>query len=123
MTTPDTADVAQIFAAVDAQDVQTITSLLAEDASFTFGNNETLVGRDQIREGVTGFFQTIAGLKHSILKTWSDDTDVVVEATATYDRLDGQQVTIPVVSILSRDAAAKITSYRVYFDLTPVYAL
>ncbi|MDT5152985.1 MAG: hypothetical protein QOI01_4718, partial [Mycobacterium sp.] len=39
-----------------------------------------------------------------------------------YDRKDGQQVTIPCVTIFHTDGAGKIDDYRVYFDSTPIYA-
>ena len=114
--------VTKIFAATDAQDVPAIMDLCADDITAFFGNSEAMVGRDQVHEGVAAFHQSVAGLKHTILKTWFDDTDSVVEATATYDRLDGKQVTLPVVAIMSHNEAGKITSYRVYFDIAPVYA-
>jgi hypothetical protein len=39
-----------------------------------------------------------------------------------YERLDGGEVTIPVVSAWTVDDQARITDYRVDFDLAPVYA-
>jgi len=33
-----------------------------------------------------------------------------------------EQVTIPCVTIFHVDAAGKIDAYRVYFDVTPIYA-
>jgi hypothetical protein len=43
-------------------------------------------------------------------------------AEVTYDRKDGQQVTIPCVTIFHLDTAGKIDTYRVYFDVAPIYA-
>ena len=45
-------------------------SVFAEDARLVFGNGQPLVGPDEIRTGITAFFDTIAGLRHSIATEW-----------------------------------------------------
>jgi ketosteroid isomerase-like protein len=111
-----------IFAVVDAMDVATVASLFAEDGRVVFGNGQPLVGIEEIRTGTTAFFDTIAGQHHEVVTEWSFLDDTIVELKVTYDRLDGQQVTIPVVTIFHTDAADKIDDYRVYFDPAPIYA-
>jgi ketosteroid isomerase-like protein len=118
-TRPSTRDV---FATVDSMDVATITSLFAADGRVVFGNAEPLVGIDEIRTGLIAFFDTIAGLRHEIVNDWNVGDDAIVEFKVTYDRKDGQQVTIPCVTIFHTDAADKIDAYRVYFDAAPIYA-
>jgi ketosteroid isomerase-like protein len=118
-TRPSTRDV---FATVDSMDVATITSLFAADGRVVFGNAEPLVGIDEIRTGLIAFFDTIAGLRHEIVNEWNVGDDAIVEFKVTYDRKDGQQVTIPCVTIFHTDAADKIDAYRVYFDAAPIYA-
>ena len=59
-TRPDTRN---LFAVTDSMDVATLASLVAEDAQVVFGNNQPLVGVDEIRTGLTAFFETIAGLR------------------------------------------------------------
>jgi uncharacterized protein (TIGR02246 family) len=111
-----------IFAVVDAMDVATVASLFAEDGRVVFGNGQPLVGIEEIRTGTTAFFDTIAGQHHEVVTEWSFLDDTIVELKVTYDRKDGQQVTIPVVTIFHTDAAGKIDDYRVYFDPAPIYA-
>jgi ketosteroid isomerase-like protein len=118
-TRPSTRDV---FATVDSMDVATITSLFAADGRVVFGNAEPLVGIDEIRTGLIAFFDTIAGLRHEIVNEWNVGDDAIVEFKVTYDRKDGQQVTIPCVTIFHTGAADKIDAYRVYFDAAPIYA-
>lgn len=118
-TRPSTRNV---FATVDSMDVDTITPLFAADSRVVFGNGQPLVGIDEIRTGITAFFDTIAGLRHEIVNEWNLGDDAIVEFKVTYDRKDGQQVTIPCVTIFHTDAAAKIDAYRVYFDVAPIYA-
>jgi SnoaL-like domain len=111
-----------IFAMIDAMDVATIASLFARDGRVVFGNSQPLVGIDQIHTGTTAFFDTIAGLHHTIVNEWNFSNDTITELKVTYDRKDGQQVTIPCVTIFHSDAAGKIDDYRVYFDVAPIYA-
>ncbi|MDT7765555.1 MAG: hypothetical protein QOC63_4975 [Mycobacterium sp.] len=65
---------------------------------------------------------TIAGQHHEIVNEWNFGSDAIVELRVTYDRTDGRQVTIPVVTIFHTDAAGKIDDYRVFFDAAPIYA-
>lgn len=118
-TRPSTRNV---FVTVDSMDVDTITSLFAADSRVVFGNGQPLVGIDEIRTGITAFFDTIAGLRHEIVNEWNLGDDAIVEFKVTYDRKDGQQVTIPCVTIFHTDVAGKIDAYRVYFDVAPIYA-
>ncbi len=67
-----------------------------------------MVGVDEIRTGTTAFFATIAGLHHEVVNEWNVNDDSIVELKVTYDRKDGQQVTIPCVAIFHTDAAGKI---------------
>jgi ketosteroid isomerase-like protein len=56
------------------------------------------------------------------VKEWTVGDDTIVELKVTYDRKDGQQVTIPCATIFHTDAAGKIDDYRVFFDVAPIYA-
>jgi ketosteroid isomerase-like protein len=116
---PQTRD---LFATVDSMNVATIATHFAEDAQVVFGNGQPFVGIEAIRAGLTAFFDTIAGLHHEIVKEYNVGTDTILEFKVTYDRKDGQRVTIPCVTIFHVDAAGKIDAYRVYFDVTPIYA-
>ena len=112
----------KFFAMVDAMDVATVASLFAKDGRVVFGNGQPLVGIEEIRTGITAFFDTIAGQHHEVVKEWSFLDDTIIELRVTYDRKDGEQVTIPCVTIFHADAAGKINDYRVYFDAAPIYA-
>jgi ketosteroid isomerase-like protein len=118
-TRPRTRD---LFAVVDSMDVASVTRLFAENARVVFGNGQPLIGTDEIRTGVVAFFDTIAGQHHDVVNEWNVGDDNVIELKVTYDRKDGQQVTIPVVTIFHTDGAGKIDDYRVYFDSAPIYA-
>ena len=119
ITRPQTRDV---FAMIDTMDVRTLATLFAEDGRVVFGNDQPLVGIDEIRTGTTAFFDTIAGLHHTIVNEWNFGNDTIVELKVSYDRKDGQQVTIPCATLFHADATGKIDDYRVYFDVAPIYA-
>jgi ketosteroid isomerase-like protein len=118
-TRPSTRD---LFATVDSMDVAKIASLFAAGSRVVFGNGQPLIGIDEIRLGITAFFDTIAGLRHEIVNEWNVGDDAIVEFKVSYDRKDGKQVAIPCVTIFHTDAAGKIDAYRVYFDVAPIYA-
>jgi uncharacterized protein (TIGR02246 family) len=111
-----------VFAATDAMDVDAVAALFAKDARIVFGNGQPMLGVDEIRAGTTAFYDTIAGLHHEIANEWNFGNDTIVELKVTYHRKDGQQVTIPCVTIFHADAAGKIDDYRVYYDVAPIYA-
>jgi SnoaL-like domain len=112
----------ELFAMTDSMDVDTLLSVFAQDARLVFGNGQPLVGLDEIRTGTTTFFETIAGLHHSIVAERNFGADTIIELKLTYDRKDGRQVTIPCVTLFHTDATGKIDDYRVHFDVAPIYA-
>lgn len=112
----------RVFGAVDALDADALGALLAEDARMVFGNGEPLLGRAAILAGCEEFASSIRGLRHRVVRDWVSGRDTIVEAEATYSRLDGKEVTVPVVSIWRIDDDGLIGDYRVFYDLAPVYA-
>jgi ketosteroid isomerase-like protein len=110
------------FATVDTMDVATIATFFAKDARVVFGNGQPMVGIDEIRSGLTAFYATIAGLHHEIVNEWDAGAETIFELKVTYARTDGQQVTIPCVTIFRIDDAGEIDDYRVYFDVAPIYS-
>jgi hypothetical protein len=59
---------------------------------------DEVVGRDAIEQAIAGFFSTIKGLSHHIVEQWDVDDTTIVQTEATYTR------------------------YRIFVDLSPVYA-
>jgi limonene-1,2-epoxide hydrolase len=110
------------FATVDTMDVAAIAPFFADDARVVFGNSQPMVGIDEFRAGLTAFYATIAGLHHEIVNEWNVGGEAIFELRVTYDRTDGQQVTIGCVTIFHTDDAGEIDDYRVYFDVAPIYS-
>ena len=118
--------VADLFDAVDALDATAFAERFTEDGTFRFGNAPPVVGRRQIEESVAGFFSMISGLKHEIVGEWSGawegGTVTSVETTVTYRRKDATVTdAIPVTSTL-RMRGDLIADFRVFADISPVFA-
>jgi len=114
-------DVDRLFKSIDQMDADEFSSFLTEDGVFTFGNAEPVRGRQAVRDAVAGFFSSIAGLHHHDATTWDADEVVVTEGRSTYTRHDGGVVEVPFVNVYRMEGDL-IRDYRIYIDISPVYA-
>jgi Domain of unknown function (DUF1857)/SnoaL-like domain len=112
----------EVFRRIDAFSSTEFAGLFAPDGKLVFGNGDPMTGPGAIELGVAGFSGTIKGVRHEIVNEWYEQGNTVLELTTTFDRLDGKQVTIPVVCIFHRRDDGLIDDYRVFFDVAPVYA-
>lgn len=111
---------------VDNKDADAFAAAFTEEAWLRFGNNEPIVGRDNIRDAIAGFFTMFASLSHEpIGTTWSDGT-LVLEANVTYTLHKGGTVTVPACTIfrMSEQGGGKPLARRcqIYVDLSPLFA-
>ena len=111
-----------LFAAVDAQDVDALAALLADDSRLVFGNQEPLLGRAAVLAGNEAFFQLVRGLRHQVRNEWTVGADTIAETDVTYTRLDGKEVTVPAVTIWRVDGDGLIVDLRIYVDQAPLFA-
>ena len=114
-------DVAAIFADIDAFDPEKFVAHLTPDVAFRFGNADPVVGRAAVKEAVTGFFSTIAGLTHHILNIYESGETAIAKMDVEYRRQDGKSVTVPNADILVFDGDL-VSDWQIYIDVTPVYA-
>jgi ketosteroid isomerase-like protein len=115
------------FQLIDAMDADAAAQAFADDGTFRFGNAEPAVGREQVRDNISEFFAMIAALDHRITGVWSGDWEQgevkSVEAEAVYTRKDGSRtMPLPVTSTL-RMRAGLIQDYRIFMDISPLFAL
>ena len=67
------------------------------------------------------FFASVAGFRHVVTNVWSDREALIAELEVHYTRFDGTEKTLPVCNVFRlRDGA--VADYRVYMDVTPIYA-
>jgi ketosteroid isomerase-like protein len=113
--------VTQLFQSIDRMDTKTFLTFLSDDAQFKFGNAPAAVGKEAVRQGVDGFFQSIKGLRHNILRTWVHPDTVICQGEATYTRHDGSQLTLPFVNVFGMKNNL-VKDYLIYIDINPLYA-
>ena len=111
----------RLFASIDAMDTGRFLGFIAPDAEFRFGSAPAVHGHDAIRDAVDGFFATISALEHEPRRTIVNGSDTVCEGISTYTRHDGSKVTLPFCNVFET-ANGKITTYRIYIDIAPLYA-
>ena len=115
------SDTGDLFAAIDAKDGAAFVAYLTEDAIFRFGSAPPVQGRNSIQAAVEGFFATIAGCRHRIFNSLRQDDTLVCEGEVTYQRHDGHEVTVPFTDIFEYNGDL-ISHYKIYMDLSPLYA-
>ncbi len=116
-----THDAITIFGDIDSFDVERFVRHLTPDVTFRFGNADPLHGQDAVREAVLGFWSSIDGLTHHLVKTVESGDTLVVKADVEYVRKDGKHVTVPNADILEFDGDL-VRDWQIYIDLAPVFA-
>ena len=112
---------AELFADIDSMVPEAFGGHLAEDATLTFGNAPPVRGRDACVQAWAGFCELIDGVQHEVVNQWEVGDTTIAETAVTYTRKDGGRVCVPVVTVY-RVADDLIQDYRVFLDLTPVFA-
>lgn len=115
------AAVRDLFQAVDAMDASRFVTHLTPDGIFRFGNWPAVAGQDATRAAVGQFFDTIRGLRHTLLGTWSDGDRLFCQGEVIYTRHDGSTVgPLPFFNVF-RMVDGKIAEYLIYADVSPLY--
>ena len=114
-------DVAPILADIDGMDAGKFISHLTPDVRFRFANMDPAIGHAAVKEGVEGFWTTIDGLTHHILKVHEVGDTVIVQIDVEYRRKDGKSVTVPNCDVLVFDGDL-VRDWQIYIDLAPVFA-
>jgi len=112
---------------VDHKDAGGFAAVFTQDGTLRFGNSDTIAGRDAIEVAIAQFFAAFRSLRHHSGRTWIDGDIVVLEAVVTYVRHDGNEVTVPAVTIFHLVPAGTSSTpladeCRIYVDLTPLFA-
>jgi ketosteroid isomerase-like protein len=114
-------NVKEIFADIDSMNPDKFVAHLTEDVVFRFGNGDPVVGRPAVRDAVAGFYTTISGMTHHMLKTYDVDDTTIAQVDVEYERQDGKSVVTPNVDVLVFDGD-RVKNWQIYIDLAPVFA-
>ena len=116
------AVIMDVFATMDAGDVDAMVAHMTDDVSTQFGNQPEVFGKTAFRELFKQVGQVIKGLRHEVLDLWHavEDFDIwLVRLDVSYQLLDGSTVTLPCCNVF-RMRGDHICDYRVYMDIGPV---
>ena len=111
----------ELFAAIDACDAERFVGFLTADATFRFGSAPPAHGRAAIRHAVGEFFATIAGLSHRVTNTLASGATLFCEGEVTYTRHDGSTIALPFADVFELEDD-RISHYKIYMDIGPLYA-
>jgi ketosteroid isomerase-like protein len=92
-----------------------------DDVVVKFGNNPPAVGKEQVRQAIGGFFQSIGGMRHRFINVYEEGDTAILELEIDYTRKDGGQVSVPAMSVLHRRGEL-VDQLRIYVDVAPVFA-
>jgi len=113
--------VQNLFTAIDSKNADDFVSYLTEDASFAMGDAEPVVGKENIREAVGGFFQSIKSLSHEVGDVLETDNKVITPGVVTYTRHDDSKLSVKYCNIFTF-VEGKIKGYDVFVDISKLYA-
>jgi ketosteroid isomerase-like protein len=112
--------------ALDAYDLDRYAAFLADDVSIQFNNDAPLQGKDVATQGLAQFWGAISGmgfaLLHEPLNIYGTDTTYVLEALNHYDRPGQERITVRAAAFTDRGEDGKVTSVRLYQDVSPLFA-
>jgi len=109
----------EYYRAADSLDMDRMLALHTDDTALTFANYPTVHGKDALEAVISGIWQKIKGMSHSLTGAWSlHGGEVgVAEAMVMYTRLDNSIYTIKAATILRR-RGGKVCDMRIHADAT-----
>lgn len=109
----------ELFASIDAKDIDSFLTCLSDDAVFRFANAEPHIGKSDIGGAVEGFLASIAASTHTVRRVWEDPESIACHGDVTYTRHDGSAITLPFANVMYlNDDGNKIREYLVHIDTT-----
>ena len=109
------AHVDQMTPALDAQDVETILSLLTDDCYFQAGNTPAVTGKEVIGRVFRDFFPRLKQVQHEIRDIFESEDRAVYCGYVTYTRPDDTELRVPVCDVFEL-VDNKIRAYYIYID-------
>lgn len=113
--------VRRMCAAVDAGDAEAFGAWFADDATYTFGNNETLVGRAAVVAATAGAASALPWVRHVVDQVAEVGDQLFCRFTIETEAPDGSALALPCVTVIWLDGE-QIVDYRVHMDISPAAA-
>jgi len=122
MEVADRALLDSLFTAIDSKNIDGFLGYIADNGSFRFGSAPAVRGHDAIRGAVGAFFDSIAGLQHSLHMHARVGTTIICEGEVTYTRHNDTRITLPFVDVFEMEGS-DIAAYKIYMDISPLYSV
>ena len=110
-----------LYEAIDEKNVAAFCNFLSADATFRFGNADPVSGKENIRQYVAGFFDSIKGLSHDISDTWNVPGGNICHGIVTYVRQDNSELSVPFSTIL-KTGNTGIDECLIFADISRLYS-
>ena len=105
-------------AQVDAGDAEGFGSWFADDATYTFANAETLVGRDAVVAATAGAAGALPWVRHTVDQVAEVGDQLFCRFTIATEARDGTQLALPCVTVIEM-SGDRVIDYRVHMDISP----
>ncbi len=109
-----------MYKRIDAMDSDSLVAYMTEDASFKFANIPAVKGKENIRQFLNSFFNSIKALKHSGLEFWKAENTWFAAGEVEYTRHNDTHLKVP-FSVLLKMQSDKIRDYLIYIDNSELY--
>lgn len=113
--------VADIYAEVDRLDPEAYANCFTPDGKLTFGNADTIIGREAITEAFRPTLALLESMRHEVVDAWRQDDRIVAQLTVNYVLKNGRRLALPAVTI-SRLEGDLIAENQTYIDMGPIFA-
>lgn len=108
-------------AQVDAGDAEAFGAWFADDATYTFGNGETLLGRDAVVAATAGAAGALPWVRHTVDEVAEVGDQLFCRFTIATEAPDGTLLALPCVTVIEM-AGDRVVDYRVHMDISPALA-
>jgi uncharacterized protein (TIGR02246 family) len=114
--------IADLLAAIDRRDAKAFAAFLTPDATFCFGNNPAVAGREAIEAVVAVFFKAIKSVSHRPQNQWLLPDAAICTGEVTYTRYDGSTLRVPFANVMKLRPGG-IHEYQIFTDNSALFAV
>lgn len=110
-----------ILRAVDDRDSTVFVSYLTDDATFQWGAQEAVRGKQAVKDYVDAFLGMFRGTRHVLHETVESGDTRVCRGEVTYLMQDGREIPTPFCNVFHMDGD-RIRDYLIHIDPSPLAA-
>ncbi|MBH8574397.1 nuclear transport factor 2 family protein [Nostocaceae cyanobacterium CENA369] len=119
---PKLQTVETLFDAMKRKDWTTIKSCLTEDVFYRVGSSEPVHGPEEVQKYLSGLYEIASFEYADVRQVLEPEGQVIFEMESHYRRLaDNRPISFACTDIL-RVRGDKIREWRVYVDISPLFA-